>query len=313
MAGRGRGIVIDLVANTREFITGTRKAGDSLDDFSDDLTQVARDGDRAGEKLEQSFKDVADVVNRTGDEVASAGKAKIGGAGAEIGQEFSQNFGEAVRSGNPAGAILETVTSLGPAFGLAGIALAAGAGIANSVIQGIKDAEERLRKAGSDMWEALQDGILDAKERQQGLVSALGVDDLEGALDKIAKLAADTGIPIAALADYLTTGVDPSGKIAAALGKAADATARANANRDAGQVTVSNEVLAAQEIADARERYEASQRRGLELITREEAVARGINGEIERRIQLQAVLLARWQDPAYQAAYARSGDNRDRP
>lgn len=279
MAGRGRGVVLDFIANVTPFRRGTQQAEDALDDFGDSLTQVARDGDQAADKLERSFKDTARAVNQVGDNVRAEG-SKIGTVGSEIGEEFSQNFGEAVRSGNPAEAITETFTSLGPAFGIAGLAVAAGAGIVNGVLQGIADAKERLRKAGLDMYEALQDGFLDAAEKKIQLTAALGVDEYEDALDKVARLASETGVSTREIAQYLQDGTDPAGRIATALERADAARARVQAG---SWGTVDNAALAAQAIADARENYVEAQRRGIELTQLDLQVQEAITAELRKQ------------------------------
>jgi methyl-accepting chemotaxis protein len=282
MAARGKGIVLDFIANVSPFRRGTKEAENALDDFGDSLTEVAKDGDKAAEKLERSFKDTARAVNRVSDDVRTQG-TKVSDVGSEIGQEFSQNFGEAVRSGNPAEAITETFTSLGPAFGVAGLAVAAGAGIVNGVIQGIAEAKARLAKAGLDMYEALQDGFLDAAEKKIQLTAALGVDEYEAALDKIARLAKETGIGTQEIARYLQDGTDPAGRIATALERADAARQRVQAG---SWGTVDNAALAAAGIADARERYVEAQRRGVELTKTDLAVQEGITAELRKQRDL---------------------------
>jgi ABC-type transporter Mla subunit MlaD len=281
MAGRGRGIIVDLVANANPFRRGTKQAEDALEDFGDSLDQVARDGDKAAEKLERSFKDTARAVNNVGDDVRR--NSNLGSVGAEIGEEFSQNFGEAVRSGNPAEAITETFTSLGPAFGVAGLAVAAGAGIVNGVIQGIQQAKDRLKDAGNELYRALEDGFLDAAERKIQLTAALGVDEYEDALDKIARLASETGVSTREIAAYLQDGTDPSGRIAAAMERveAAQRKAQAGSWENVDKATVS-----ANEIADARERYLEAQRRGSQLLATDLQVQEGITAELRKQRDL---------------------------
>ena len=64
----GKGIVINFISDIRRFLKGTDDVGEALDQVSDSLDDVARDGDKATEKLERSFKDLTKVVDRESDE-----------------------------------------------------------------------------------------------------------------------------------------------------------------------------------------------------------------------------------------------------
>jgi hypothetical protein len=64
----GKGIVINFISDIRRFLKGTDDIGEALDQVSDSLDDVARDGDKATEKLERSFKDLTKVVDRESDE-----------------------------------------------------------------------------------------------------------------------------------------------------------------------------------------------------------------------------------------------------
>lgn len=300
------GVTVKFLADFGKFIGEVAKGERSLADFGDALDSVAKDGDRAAEKLERSFSDTARAVNRATDDLDNV-KGKAGAVGSEVGQEFSQNFGEAVRSGDPFGAILETGTSLGPAFGAAGVALAAAFGIGKAIADDITAQAERLREAGRTAWEALRDGMLDAAEQKVQLTAALGVDNLEDALDRIAELAADTGLEASDIAAYIATGVDPAGRVAAALERAAEAQERARASQDAARGNFTAEELAAANIADARERSLAALERGNDLLRLEREIEDGITNELRRQQEI------RWATPGYGEAYANSAQGRYRP
>jgi hypothetical protein len=66
-------VEIQLVANAKDFNKGVRDAGSTLDDFSDALDDVVRDGDDAGDKLGRSFDDAADKIKTLGDAADTAG------------------------------------------------------------------------------------------------------------------------------------------------------------------------------------------------------------------------------------------------
>jgi hypothetical protein len=60
---------LDILANTRQFVGDMKKAGASVEDVSDELDAMAREGDRAAEKLEDSFRELARTSQREGRKV----------------------------------------------------------------------------------------------------------------------------------------------------------------------------------------------------------------------------------------------------
>jgi hypothetical protein len=234
----GRGgkseIEIGVTADTKPFVTNTKKAQQTLEDFGDALDDVARDGAQSAEKIERSFKDTANAVNNVGKDIKS--QSNLGNVGSEIGQEFSQNFGEAVRGGDPAGAIAETFTSLGPAFGIAGVAAAAGAGIILGVIKGAQEKAAEFKAAVEEITSAAFDATVDlAAEAGIGAVlafqrawesnaiqedqvrKALGVDSAAEALNELSRIAGLTGIPIGQLREAILGNEDAQAQVTAAV------------------------------------------------------------------------------------------------
>ena len=97
-----RGISIDFISNTRGLLTGTKQAEKGLEDVSDALDDMARDGDRGTAKLERSFAELRREASRTGTEFDQAGdKAReIGKRGVDIDSGIrhgTEGAGEAVR------------------------------------------------------------------------------------------------------------------------------------------------------------------------------------------------------------------------
>jgi hypothetical protein len=305
-----RGIRIPFIADVSSFIRGTRDVERSLDDVGDSLDEFARDSERATEKAERSFRELQTAARKagteTGDALRNGSRAGMADAGREAGAEFTQNFAEGVKAGDPAGVLVETIANAGGIFGAAGLAVAGLFGIGAALVADVAEQAERLREAGRTAWEALRDGMLDAAEQKVQLTAALGVDTLEEALDKVARLAGDTGLAAADIAAYIANGVDPAGKVAAALQAAADAEARAKATRDGSWQSLSREETAALSIATARERNVTALERGNDLLRIEAAITDGITNSL--RIQQEL----RWADPTYGAAYARSAEGRYR-
>jgi hypothetical protein len=123
------------------------------------------------------------------------------------------------------------------------------------------------------MWKAIDDGRLDNTERQTQLIAALGVDTIEDAFDEIARIAQETGLDVGLISDYITRGVDPSGQVAAALEKSAKYAELVRKNQELGQQTAPAEVLAAQRIADARERQVAAAKKAQEYASLDDQIS----------------------------------------
>jgi hypothetical protein len=80
---------LDILANTRQFVSDMQKAGASVEDISDALNDLIRDGDKAGDKLEHSFREAARQVKKFSDETEKAGKS----AGTDLTKGFKKAEG----------------------------------------------------------------------------------------------------------------------------------------------------------------------------------------------------------------------------
>lgn len=128
---------------------------------------VERDSDTASSKMEREFKSAFDSVERSAkssgdkaskaisdipDETRGKAKGKFAFLGEELGGEFSQNIGEGISSGKTgvAGALDTMLGTLGgvlPALGPAGALVGVGALVVGSIVQGILNNQEEVRKA----------------------------------------------------------------------------------------------------------------------------------------------------------------------
>lgn len=168
--------------------------------------------------------DLTGSFKRTASDVEAEG-GKLKATGREIGGEFAENIGEAFRSGDVGGAITETFTSLGPALGLAGVAIGAGAAVVTGLVKGMQAEREKIRQAGIAAFEAFQDGIADRTERYNILNQILGTETIPDTLVKLRKIAAETGLTFEVVRNALLGNAAAGAKVAAAYG-AADQTAR---------------------------------------------------------------------------------------
>lgn len=184
MARSARALVVELVADVGDFVKGTQKADDALQDFVSDTETGVRDINTAAaklgdnirdpfEKVGTSAKDAADDAERHFDNLAreaktsfkkvetaaddaadGVGKESFGEAGKEAGAEFASNLGESLASGDISGVLRDTAGGLVSAFaGLAGpvgIGLAAAAATATVIFGKIQaEAERRAARIAS--------------------------------------------------------------------------------------------------------------------------------------------------------------------
>jgi hypothetical protein len=234
----GRGIRVPFVAEVSEWLRGTRAISDDLDGLSADLRDTARDADRVSDQVGRDLVDAADDgsdafrkfardvddsldrvrrdADRTGEQVSddlsdglSRGKGRVGAVGSEVADEFTENFGEAIRSGNPADAVLETFTSLGPALGVLGIGAAVAAGIVNQFVRKADEQRARITGAaaslfddvignaeltGRDASDAFVRGWVEAGEVGSRLSESLGTDTVVEAWQRVGELVQQTGL-----------------------------------------------------------------------------------------------------------------------
>lgn len=186
---------VDIGANTRAAQAGVRDLSKALDATADSLDDIARDGDRAGDQLERSFrdmvadssrasgsiardheaaaKDVARAYDRAGDDGAAAFDKVKGGAG-ELQSELGQNLGSAVSTvrgdltelgqvgQDTLGGLAATLASAGPAGIVGAAAVAAGAvglGLVTAELEAQKEQAEELRNRLSGAYsEAATEG-----------------------------------------------------------------------------------------------------------------------------------------------------------
>lgn len=93
------GLQIDIAANTRAAVRGMGDLEKALDENADALTDLARDGDRAGDKLETTFRDM----------VRDADKA--GRAMRDVGDDAHKGFDKTAKSAKQAADAVDDATS----------------------------------------------------------------------------------------------------------------------------------------------------------------------------------------------------------
>lgn len=160
---------IDIGANTRAAQREIKDLSKALDDTADALDDVARDSTKAADKVEASFRDmvrasekVDDSVSRIGDSSRkSFDKAKEGAE--EFKDEANSTAREAAASfdgsAESIGDAFQEIAAnafagFGPAGAVAGLAAAAGIGLAAAGFEQMNEAEEESRERAAEWADA---------------------------------------------------------------------------------------------------------------------------------------------------------------
>lgn len=239
---RSLDVVMRMKTETKAFAAG-------LHDAEQDL----RDMDRAFDKSSTTASGWARDVDRAGTDAAdglSGSRARFGEVGGEIGAEFTENIGEAFRSGDYAGALTETFTSLAPALGAIGLGVGAAIGIGKGILDSVNADKERVKQAGRELFEAARDGMLEASEREQALQGALGVDNLSDALDEVNRRAAELNLDPVQLLHRLLYPEQSAPGIDRVLQRAADYTGDLTTATGEAKVAAQDQKAEAQAILD---------------------------------------------------------------
>lgn len=147
-------VKIDLIADVKDVIKGTDKIGKALDEVADDLKDVGKAGETLDDKVSEAFrsmgKDAADAGKKIGKEVkdgtdkAGEGLDDMKSEAASTAKETAASFGSIE---DAAGALQEVAANAFAAFGPAGLAagLAAAAGI-GLAISALEDNAEKINE-----------------------------------------------------------------------------------------------------------------------------------------------------------------------
>jgi|GEM_PF-5292547 len=153
-----RALEVNIGANTREFVTGTKDMSKSLENVADSLDDVVRDSDKFEKKVSDDLKEVAKQARQTGDGVGddmSRGMRRAGDGVEDFKGEANSTAKEVAASFSGsaediAGGFQEVAANalggFGPIGAAAGLALAAGIGIFTAKLQEDAEAsEERVQ------------------------------------------------------------------------------------------------------------------------------------------------------------------------
>ena len=174
---------LDILANTRDLVSNMKKAGESVEDVSDALDDLAKDGGRDGEKLERTFKDLAREAKKTDKAVqdigdrSGGGFAKAGAASGEFKDEALSNFSEVTSSfdgsmssiSELAQGTLGGVAANLPGIGVAAGVAAAGLGAITARFTELGEENKRIKEGiiadAVELGDALDKEAVDARVR----------------------------------------------------------------------------------------------------------------------------------------------------
>ncbi len=222
-----KGVVINVASDTRDFTKGIQSGViEPLEDVSRELENVAKEGARAGDKLEDSMRDAQRRTEDLADEHKQLHEVIEQGSRTsyrkmtdtshdsmrrasddvdEFKDEAKQNWSEVASSfsGDMDSAVDLVQGTLGglassiPGYGLALGALAAAGG---AFYQSWKDNSEKTQQRISDMFDDMADSgqnYLSATFIQQTVSDIIsGADGAITSLDNVKRLAEEAGVPV---------------------------------------------------------------------------------------------------------------------
>lgn len=198
MPGSARALVIDLVADVKDFVKGTQEADKALSDFvsdsegelrklenvSDgvDFDRIGREAKDAAGDAETAFDNLQREAKKSFGKIEASAKdvdidfdvdstkQTFGEAGTEVGAEFASNLGESLASGDLSGVARDTAGGLVSAFagiaGPIGIGLAGVAATATTIFGRIAAeaaaSAERVKTVTASIFDELSSSMTDA-------------------------------------------------------------------------------------------------------------------------------------------------------
>lgn len=162
-------IKIDFISNVTAFLRGTKQTEDALDNVADALDDMVTDGDRTERELERNFRQISDAAKdssrKIGDDVKDGFKRAEKGA-EEFKDEANSTAREAAASfdgsAESVGDAFQEIAAnafagFGPAGAVAGLAAAAGIGLAAAGFEQVGEAEEASRERAAEWAQAFID------------------------------------------------------------------------------------------------------------------------------------------------------------
>ena len=213
-----KGISINFLADVKDFLRGTKNVEDSLDDVADSLDDVVKEGEQATGKLEDSFRDLAKATKKSGDDVGdnlNRGFKKAEDGAQNFKEEANSTAKESAASfDGSAQSIVDSFQEIaanafegfGPAGAVAGLALAAGIGIATAEFQKSEEAAKAAKVRVSELGKAFIESGADVAQVEafqsalEGIVS--NADDATVKVDDLRKMTKKYGDAVPSVSEF---------------------------------------------------------------------------------------------------------------
>jgi hypothetical protein len=154
---------LDILANTRQFVGEMKKSGASVEDISDALTEMMKDGDKAFDKLEPGFRDMVKSSNKAEQavkDIGDKGFKKASKGADDFKDEANSSLRETAASISSVedglGAVQEIAANafvgFGPVGAGAGLVAALGFGLLLENMTAQKEAADEIKQALGDAY-----------------------------------------------------------------------------------------------------------------------------------------------------------------
>ena len=221
-------IDIGLTSDSRDFVSAVNDGTEALENFQDGLNDAAKEGDQSAEKLEKSFDETIRTVKELGDASESSLRRTkratddAGGGMTDLKDEAKSTAREAAASFDGSAesiidAFQEVVANafvgFGPAAVAAGLAGAAGIGLAVSAFELLQEEQQKAKQVTADLGDEFISAGKTGSERLQIVVDALTematvTDGSVKSLEELKKAAETLGIPFEDLARAYAGGIE---------------------------------------------------------------------------------------------------------
>lgn len=215
MARQPRDLVVRFLSDVKGFLNGTDRMEEALRDVARDEERLADAGEDSARRLTRAYDRAADEMVRDQRRAHRDVREGFADTGKEAGQEFTQNLGEAISSGDVSGLLGDTAGGLAATFGATGkvgAAFAALAGVAAVTWAAIQQDAEKTKEVALAAFDSITTQA-DKRARLNSALEAQYGSVMEG-LEAIQKMSDSTGIDVERIKDAFAAGGPEARKMA---------------------------------------------------------------------------------------------------
>jgi hypothetical protein len=204
---KARDVVVRFLSETRDFLRGTDQIAAAYDEMARDADRAADAGEDAARDTARAWDRAADKMRRDVDRSSRAMRNDLADTGREAGDEFAQNLGESISSGDLSGLVSGTLGGLAGTLGKTGpiaLGLAAVGGVAAGVWTAMQEGAEKSAAAAQTAFDQLRAGADNEAKLQSVLEQRFG-SVVEG-MERVNEYSELTGISTERIYDALVKG-----------------------------------------------------------------------------------------------------------